>query len=358
MKILIIGFAKVKYMPYLNLYLDTLNREKNDIHLVYWNRDLKDEDLSRLEGITLHEFRRYQEDDVNKLSKITSFIAFKNFAEGVLEESFDFVITLHSLCSVLLSDIIVKQYKNKYIFDYRDYTYENISAYKKKIDLLVKNSYKTFVSSDAFREYLPKETDKVLTSCNFSKKDLAENAEFADIKKGATLRISYWGLIRNEKINIEIIKKLANDSRFSLHYHGREQAVAKKLRAYAKENGINNVFFYGEYNPEDKKKFVSQTDIIHNVFDDKAMCYAVSNKFYDGVIYRKPLLCFADSYMGKMSTESKVGWAINPYDDDFADRIYELYFTMDKCSYERSCSAMVEKAVENNRVIEETLLEI
>jgi len=56
MKVLILGFSKIKYMPYLNFYLGNMSATKNDIHLIYWNRDLKPEDTSFLKGITLHEF--------------------------------------------------------------------------------------------------------------------------------------------------------------------------------------------------------------------------------------------------------------------------------------------------------------
>ena len=50
MKILLAGFAKIKYMPYVNFYLDNIDREKHEVHLVYWNRDLAEEDLSKYEG--------------------------------------------------------------------------------------------------------------------------------------------------------------------------------------------------------------------------------------------------------------------------------------------------------------------
>ena len=32
-------------MPYLNFYTDNLDKIKNDVHLLYWNRDLKEEDI-------------------------------------------------------------------------------------------------------------------------------------------------------------------------------------------------------------------------------------------------------------------------------------------------------------------------
>ena len=69
MKILLMGFAKIKYMPYMNFYLDNISKE-NDIHLVYWNRDCKKEDLSAYENLTLYEFSQKQNDDVSQIFKI------------------------------------------------------------------------------------------------------------------------------------------------------------------------------------------------------------------------------------------------------------------------------------------------
>ena len=34
MKILVMGFAKIKYMPYLNFYTDNFDKIGNDVHLL------------------------------------------------------------------------------------------------------------------------------------------------------------------------------------------------------------------------------------------------------------------------------------------------------------------------------------
>ena len=113
MKILLAGFAKVKYMPYLQFYLENIDRTKHEMHLIYWNRDLTDENLSSLDGITLHEFRCFQEDNVSSASKIGNFLKYRKYVKGILKQSdFDFAILLHSFPAVLLSDIWTKRYKN------------------------------------------------------------------------------------------------------------------------------------------------------------------------------------------------------------------------------------------------------
>ena len=163
MKILIAGFTKIKYMPYLKFYLNNIDCENNEIHILFWNRDCKEETLD-IEKYKYHEFRFYQEDDVKKIFKIKSFIKYRNFAKKILmKESFDKIIILHSLPAVLLNDILRIRFKNKYIFDFRDVTYEKFYFFRKIIHILCNNSYATFCSSRGYLKYLPK-SNKILIS--------------------------------------------------------------------------------------------------------------------------------------------------------------------------------------------------
>ena len=347
MKILIIGFAKIKYMPYLDLYLDNVDRGKNEVHLVYWNRDLKEENLSKVEGITLHEFSSYQEDDAAKLGKLENFRKFRDYAVSVLKEGFDFVVVLHSLPGVLLSKELVRDYKDKYIFDYRDFTYENFLPFKSIIHTLVNNSYKTFVSSDAFRAFLP-DKKNIHTTHNILWRDMVS----ANIKKSESekIRIAFWGFIREEKTNLQIIRNLANDERFELHYYGREQEICRKLKDYAFENA-SNVYFHGEYNPEDINDFVKNTDLIHNIYGGSNMNLAVSNKYYDGLLYEIPQLVMKGSFMSVLVNNTGIGLAINPADKDFADKIFEYYKAIDRKAIESNCREALAKVKTQQKAI-------
>lgn len=352
-KILIIGFAKIKYMPYLNLYLENIDANKNDVHLIYWNRDLVDEDVSHIKNATLHEFKCYQEDDVSRFKKVKSFLKFRKFTKSIIKkEKFDFLISLTSVVSVLLSDVLTQKYKNKYFFDYRDATYESFTLYKKIIQNIAKNSCLTFVSSDAFRRYfLSEHQNKIYTTYNL----LEDSLNHRDEKRlfGITspkIRISFWGFIRHTDINIQIIKRLSNDNRFELHYYGREQETARCLKTFVKENDIKNVFFHGEYKPEDRYEFVRNTDIIHNIYDGKNMMFAMGNKYYDGVIFRIPQLCIKDSFMGAVAEKNNIGKQIHPNNPNFANEIYEYYLSLDECKFNESCDNYLNEIVAaNNR---------
>ena len=341
MKILILGFSKIKYMPYMNFYLENIDPEANEIHLLYWNRDLKEEDTSSLQGVKLHEFRCAQKDDVSKSSKIGSFIRYRKYAKHLIKkEKFDFVIFLHSLPGVLLSDVLVKKYTDKFIFDYRDSTYEHFKPFKNVIAKLVKASKATFVSSDAFRQFLPEsEKDKIFTSHNLLTDSLSHRDE--KIKHGIPsdkIRIAFWGFIRHEDVNREIIRKIAADDRFELHYYGREQQIAQNLKRYVTEINAQNVFFHGEYKPEDRYQFVRNTDLIHNIYKDNNMMLAMGNKFYDGLIFYVPQLCLKGSFMGEKCTKAGIGLACDPFCENFTEKIFDYYKDLNQNVFIECCN--------------------
>lgn len=352
MKILIIGFAKIKYMPYLKIYLENLNRKDNEIHLVYWNRDEKAENLSSVDGLQLHEFKSYQEDEVSKISKTCNFIKFRKFVKSILKDNFDFIIVLQSVTAVLLFDVLVsKQFKEKFIYDYRDSTYENINVYKKIVEKLVSCSHTTFVSSRGFKKYLP-ESEKIKFTHNILSEDLDYlNSQKVEKISSEKIRIGFWGFLREEAVNLKIIEKISQDARFELHYYGREQRTAHNLKKYVLDNGVKNVFFHGEYEPNEKYEFLKKTDIIHNIYSGDKMLSATSNKFYDAVLFKTPQICMPGSYMGNYVSDKKIGFTIDPYNDDFTNEIYEYYQNIDKEILSNNCEKVLEEIIKEQEAV-------
>ena len=330
MKILIVGFAKLRIMPYLNLYLDNIDRNSNEISVLYWNRDLKDEDVSQYADLHLYEFRCYQEDEVPKSSKIRSFIKYRAFALDILRNhTYDRVVVLHSLPGLLLLDILVRKYSKRYILDYRDSTFEKLFLFRKALGCLIKHSCITLTSSDAFRQFFPqKYNDKIYTTHNILEDSL--NHRDYEKKESRKVRVAFWGQIRHEEVNKALIDRLANDERFELHYYGREQNIAKALKDYVYENYATNVHFHGEYVATERYEFAKVTDVIHNIYHDSNTMLAMGNKYYDGLIFRIPQVCMPGSFMGELCEKYNVGVSISPFDRDFADKLYEYVISLSK----------------------------
>lgn len=355
MRILIIGFTKMKFMPYVNFYLPNIDIYTNDVHIVYWNRDLQDEDLSKYDGMTLHEFRVYQEDDVAKSSKIKSFIQYRRFVKQILKDyDFDKYIILHTLPGILLYDIFKKR-TGRFVLDYRDSTYEWFPPFKYMVGKLVKWSEATFVSSDGFRQFLPQEQSfKTHTSHNFLQDSLIHTNDKRDFGISSDkIRLGFWGFIRHENINRQLIYRISTDKRFELHYYGREQNVAANLKTYVNQLGADNIFFHGEYKPEDRYQFILQTDCIHNLYFDNNTMLAMGNKYYDGVIFRIPQVCMTNSFMGKMCEAYNIGISLNPYEDSFLDQLYDYITGLEYDSFYNNCEKEINRILlEQNTSIE------
>lgn len=340
---MIIGFAKIKYMPYMNFYLEQIDRNKNDVHMLYWNRDGQDEPVP--ENVKCHEFSCRMDDDIPKARKIFSFIRFRRYAVKLLrKEKPDFLIMLHSLPCVLLCKELLSKYCERYIFDYRDFTYENVCFFRRIIHSLVKKSKAAFVSSDGFRKTLPA-ADNIYTSHNLPPDASAHRQEFCP-RGQPPIRIGFWGFIRHEQLNRRIIDRLSGDERFELHYYGRMQAIADKLKTYAEKTGAKNVFFHGAYSPGEQDGFARETDLIHNIYSNTeapSQIYAMTNKYYDGLIYRLPQLCMSGSYMGNAVEEQEVGLLCNPEDPLFADKIWQYYWQLNVAHFCDCCDKALER---------------
>lgn len=343
MKILLLSFAKLKYMPYLNFYLDSLKNKNIDIHILYWNRDLQSDQFPS-GHYTYHEFKFPLDSYAQKHKKIFSFLCYHRFAKAVLKtEKFDKIIILHTFPGVLFFRYLTKNYKERYVFDYRDFTYENFKFFRKIIARLIQMSAATFVSSAGFKKYLPV-SDKIYISHNMLLGDLAHRKERTMIPRGQMpVRVGFWGFVRNRDLNLELITKMANDIRFELHFYGPIKGAALDAKALCEESHICNVFFHGEYSPQDRYEFVQNTDILHNLYHDQNMDMAMSNKYYDGLIFYIPQLCFQNSFMGTAASNAGVGFACDPSEANFANQVYNYYKSIQWEVFAANCDRELSK---------------
>ena len=72
----------------------------------------------------------------------------------------------------------------------------------------------------------------------------------------------------------------------------------------------------------------------------------MGNKFYDGLVFRLPLVCTKGSFMGETAEKYGVGIALDPDDPDFADKIYNYYMSLDEKSFSENCDAALRKILE------------
>lgn len=337
MKILLLGFGKIAYMPYMHLYLDTI--QDAEFELIYWDRDGKTDASLPSKIRKAYRFEAYLEENLPFKKKLAYFWRYRQFALKVLKKNtYDRIIVLHTTPGLTLIDYLGIHYKGKYLLDFRDISYEYIPIYRKLVERLSNNAALTVVSSNAFRNYL-NTSQKVYTVHNYLEDALAHTGVRNTFSRDReVIRISFWGLVRQVAVNKQVMDALGNDMRFELHYYGRMQQDARDMEVYAKENNYQNVFFHGTYMPEERYGFAQNTDLLHNVYDlGHTTGNAMGNKFYDGILFEIPQICTEGSHMGKYVTEAGVGITVQLDDPNFADSLYAYYHGMNWQAFSDNC---------------------
>lgn len=79
MRVLLIGFTKIAYMPYMHFYINQLQKTKCDISLIYWDRDGKP-DVDPPKGVNVLKFSDNMSDSESMAKKMPHFMRFRKFA--------------------------------------------------------------------------------------------------------------------------------------------------------------------------------------------------------------------------------------------------------------------------------------
>lgn len=349
----IVFISDIKYCPYLEKYTEILKSSNEEFEVLFWSREKKNIDYPS-------NFSPYDyESEKNRLPvfKIFDFLKYRKWLKNKINSrEYDKLIILSTLSGMIISDILIKDFKGKYIFDIRDYSYEyNLVFYniEKKI---IKESYFTCISSNGFKEFLPKGFD-YLTVHNFNKTELHYKKDFKKKNWGDKLNVVFIGGVRYFEHQRKLIDKLKNDSRFEMVYHGAGIELDRFI-AYCQNNDIKNVVFTGEYNNKDKNLLLRDADILNNSYKSKKIIevkYAISNKYYDGLIYGIPQLVETKTY--KQNNVENLGLGIGLDEDDmsFSDKLYEYYFNLDENNFKISCDSELKKIREEDSTFTDSI---
>lgn len=354
----IIFLLNVRYAPYINKYTDILIRNNKDFEIIYWDRlnspDAPKEWKSKV-------FNYNSRLDKSKITKISDFLKFRKFVIQTIEsQKYEKLIVLTTLTGIFLADKLLKNYSDNYILDIRDYSFEKNPIYKKLVSKLVEKSNFTTISSEGFKNFLP-ESKKYIKVHNFRHEDIMISTECARERWNAEekIKISFLGSIRHFELDTKFIETFINDNRYILEYIGDGPHYVK-LKKYIIENNYD-VNIPGRYHFKDKSNILQNVNLINGYYDDKEYInkFAVSNKFYDSLIYKIPLLVNKDVYLGDIVRENYLGITINlethSEKSSITNYIYEYLKEFDYNKFEKKCNEMLQDILLEDQIFEQKL---
>ncbi|WP_447952001.1 hypothetical protein [Chryseobacterium koreense] len=308
MKIGLVVPGNLWFSPYVCIYTDILNERNIEYDIISWNRDGSDKNVDTAFNLNIHTLKRYQ--------KIIPFLKYLSFIKSTIERNkYEKLIIFGSQTALLLYPFLKKKYGKKFVLDFRDLSIEQLPILNFLFEKVIKISSLNVISSVGFKKYLP-ETD-YLISHNISASsfnDRKSQTETSNVHSDL-INVLTIGSIRDYESNLEVVKALANKEDIQLSFVGKGEA-SERLRKYTVENKIHNVCFHGFYKKDDEALYIKNTTFLNIYYPQiKSHTSALSNRFYNGLIYNKPMIVTSNSVQGNFVEQYNLGVSVNNCDN-------------------------------------------
>lgn len=341
----IIYVGNINRAPYLKNYTDELDKFNKEYEIIFWDR-AKEKSQKYLDtgAKEYHIFNLESIEMQSPVFKVRDFMKFSRYAREKIEAAnYEQLILLTSMSAMVLYPLIKKKYVNKYIFDYRDASYEFFPVFSHYLKKIINNSYFTAVSSRGFLEILPKESNKYLIVHNNNYKEIS----FTDLNLSSPINITYIGGLRETPYMKEIINIFANDSRFILSIHGGGENF-NELKDFSSQ--FNNIKLYGQYNESEKNEILTDADfILYNYPNSFVNNYATANKMYDGIFKGIPLIANTGTFSGEFIEKNNIGLSLELDDEDYKEKILAFYQQFNQDTFRNRCIELADQVLEDSR---------
>lgn len=333
MKIALVLPGSIWYAPYVRIYTKILDELHADYSIISWNREGDDKpegfqyDVPCAKGHGSAGWKAYK-----------GYIKF--IKKTIKEQGFDRIIVFGPQMTCMLSVYLLLHFRGRYMIDYRDLSIEQKAGFKQLFALMLKFSQANVISSPGFKRCLPKRN--YYLSHNFdinAVKTAIEEKVVGSFDTGKEIEVLTIGAIRDYSSNIEVVKALGNKEGVKVQFVGKGGA-AIKIEDYCKKEGIENVSFTGFYEKHEEAGYVKNTTFM-NIFYPRIITHdtALSNRFYNSLIYRKPMIVTKDTTQGDYAERYGVGLALETT-GGLADKLKE-FLKQDYAAYCECCNSLL-----------------
>ncbi len=352
MKVLIIGSFDLFLLPFAKKYTAFFEEIGIDYSFIYWNR--KDEPAEDDAHYIVYNcpMNTYR----SPFLKLKAYMGFRKFAlKEIRSGKYDRFVFLTSQAMILFANH-TKKLAGKYIFDYRDETYERYGFYRRAITKCIRRSIATPISSPGFRRIFSDKVQDKFVLCHNTKEYPAWDG--VHHPASSPLVVNFWGMIRHVDYFRAVNRVFGNDPDFVVNYYG--EGFTEQLEEDIRTNGYENIHAHGKYVEADIRDFVSTTDLLLNCYpNDSIQMKALTVKLYEGIHYRLPMVIQAGSYMDTYMSEHNLPHISLDFEHgdpaELKTSLMEQYRQVQTQDMECACAKMEEEIAEDQRVFRECL---
>lgn len=328
--------------PYIDKYIDTFERLGVEYEVILWNRE-------QIEVNYPSNYKVYNmPSDIYgaKWKKIRGFYGFRKFIiHAIRTEKYEKLIFLTTFTALMCYGLTQHKYANKYIFDFRDLGFEYNRLYRKCVKRIIDKSYFTCMSSPGFATVF--QLKNYIMAHNFRYKDLRDQINQIKEKSGQIVLL-HIGITRGEAYNKRLVDIFGGDDRFVVYIVGSGNDT-DTFMSYVEP--YSNIIVQGRYDNEDKSELIAKADMLLYYYPSDFNCNrALANKYYDGLIYKKPLIGNINTYSGKRLQRKGLGISLDLSDDKVADKIYSYFKKLDQKFFLDSVKKELDRVMKEDEV--------
>lgn len=323
--------------PYIQYYTKILEQYSIPYDIIFWDR-------LGVGEVGSHVFNLKTSVQKGVFCKIAGFIRYRKFVKSkLIEGDYDKVVVFTVSNTLMLSSFLKARYKNKYVFDIRDYSVIlKCFCFRSRFFETLKNSAFVVISSAGFRQWLPKGIEYIIGHNTSIAKPLDMLARIEGEKRYKILTI---GSLSNYQANRVLVDQLGNSQIFDLDYVGSGPAESS-LKEYVINGGIKNVKLFGRYLKEDEPKYLRGVALISILIDENVNSLTcMANRFYLSLVYGIPMIVNDHSEQARLVELYNLGVVIKK-DLDIKTQIVQYLQAFDCNSFDigrRNCLGMIQK---------------
>lgn len=348
MRIALVLPGSIWYAPYLDNYKRILRKHAVTFDTISWNR----------EGNDIEEGYQYNVicKTGHKSSSLSDYLGYIRFVKKTLmKQNYDKIVVFGPQMTCLLSLFVLRHYRNKYIIDYRDLSIEQKKGFKQLFSFMMKFSFANVISSPGFKQCLPKRN--YVVSHNFDadavNNVLTNSHDIHQFNCKGRIEILTIGAIRDFTSNVQVLDALANKHGFVLSFVGRGNG-STLLAQHCNQMSIENVSFKGFYQKNEEEGYVKDSTFL-NIFYPRIITHdtALSNRFYNSLIYKRPMIVTKGTTQGYYAEKYNVGVAID--DCQTLEIKLKSFLQQDYDQYADRCNKLLLEFMKDQEVFEKTI---
>ncbi len=289
-----------------------------------------------------------------RIGKLVDFLFWRLKILKLLKGAkYEYLIVLSTMPAVLLSGFILKKYKERYLFDIRDYTLEQNIIFSQIITMLVKHSDFTTISSAGFMQWL-KPSPKIVPNHNITNYTDGFNKEIR-LRRAGKVIFTFVGNIRLDRQTEAALLNLKNSTRYVSGFVGRILPSCN-IKKFCQDNNITNVYFGNQFSNADKAAIYRDVDIINAIYANESVnirpadSTPLPNRVYDAALYQCPIVASSGTYLAELIQKYDLGFSVDGFDTDL-ERQFDAYIdSFDEERFRAGCRRFLDYVLEEEAV--------